>query len=120
MFLLWDGHGFLYDSYNIMYLPTSNGEVVHLCVLNSGVRMVIDGGREIDSGPHLGTNFLDAFSLTFCVGHHHMDATVVLVGVMVVVDVMVVGDAVCGLGGAVFVVAFHLESVDGPSGILTP
>ena len=33
---------------------------------------------------------------------------------------MVVVDVVVGQGGAVFVVAFNLRSVDGPNGILAP
>ena len=46
-----------------------------------------------------------------------MDAVVVVVAVVIVVLVVAV---VWGLSGTVFVLAFNLESVYGPKGILTP
>ena len=52
--------------------------------------------------------FIETFSYTLYVGYHHMDVTVVVVVIGVVVD----------LGGVVFVIAFGFESVKCPNGIL--
>ena len=46
-----------------------------------------------------------------------MDVTVVVIDVVVVVGIMIVA-IVVGLSGAVFVVAFNSESVDGINGTL--
>ena len=45
---------------------------------------------------------------------------VVVTAAVIVVVVMVVVDVVMGLRVAIFVVAFNLESVNGPIGILAP
>ena len=74
----------------------------------------------MDLNPHFATDVLEAFTLTLCEGHYHMDITGVVVAVViVVVGVMVVVDVV-GLSGAVFVVAFKFESVDDANGIPVP
>ena len=40
-----DVYGLYGGPYDDVYLPTHNGEVVHLCVMTCGVGMVINGGR---------------------------------------------------------------------------
>ena len=79
--------------------------------------MVLPPWNEHD--PHFATNVFEAFTYTFSKGYHHMDAVVVVVIIIAVIDVLA-GVVILGLNDAVSVIDVNVESMKVPNGIVTP